>query len=65
MRANATAIIELAKQHNLMPYFWLNGQLTMGLVMAREGEAEAGLELMRRSVTERELRSARRPEKPL
>jgi predicted ATPase len=59
LRANASAIIELAKQHNLMHYFWLNGQLTMGWVMAREGEAEAGLELMRRSVTERGATEAR------
>jgi class 3 adenylate cyclase/predicted ATPase len=59
LRANAKAIIELAEQHNLMHYFWLNGQLTMGWVMAREGEAEAGLELMRRSVTERGATEAR------
>jgi predicted ATPase len=59
LRANANAIIELAKQHNLMHCFWLNGQLTMGWVMAREGEAEAGLELMRRSVTERGATQAR------
>ena len=59
LRANANAIIELAKQHNLMHYFWLNGQLTMGWVMAREGEVEAGLELMRRSVTERGATEAR------
>ena len=59
LRTNANAIIELAKQHDLMHYFWLNGQLTMGWVMAREGEAEAGLELMRRSVTERGATEAR------
>ena len=59
LRANANAIIELAKQHNLMRYFWLNGQFTMGWVMAREGEAEAGLELMRRSVTVRGETEAR------
>jgi predicted ATPase len=53
------AIIELAKQHNLMHYFCLNGQLMMGWVMAREGEAEAGPELMRRSVTERGATEAR------
>ena len=59
LRANACAITELAEQHNLMHYFWLNGQLTMGWVMARQGEVEARLELMRRSVTERGATEAR------
>jgi predicted ATPase len=53
VRSYAAAIIELADQHNLMRYFWLSGQILQGWAMARQGAAETGLELMRRSATER------------
>jgi len=36
-----------------MHYFWLTGQILKGWAMARQGAAETGLELMRRSATER------------
>ena len=53
VRSYAPAIIELADRHNLMHYFWLTGQILKGWAMARQGAAETGLELMRRSATER------------
>jgi predicted ATPase/class 3 adenylate cyclase len=53
VRSYAAAIIELADQHNLMRYFWLSGQILKGWAMARQGAAKAGLDLMRRSATER------------
>ena len=53
VRTYADAIVELADRHDLMRYFRLSGQILKGWAMARQGEAETGLELMRQSATER------------
>ena len=52
VRTYADAIIELADQHNLV-YFRLGGQILKGWAMARQEAMDTGLELMRRSATER------------
>jgi predicted ATPase len=48
----ASAVMDLADQHNLV-YFRMGGQILKGWSMARQGAGPAGLELMRRSATER------------
>jgi hypothetical protein len=50
--AYADAIIDLADKHN-RAYFRLGGQILKGCAMARQGAGPAGLELMRRSASER------------
>lgn len=52
VRGYADAIVELADQHNLL-YFRLSGLSLKGWAMARQGEVEDGLALMRESATER------------
>jgi predicted ATPase len=52
VRTYANAIIDLADQHNLA-YFRMAGQILRGWASAREGAGETGLDLMRRSATER------------
>jgi predicted ATPase len=49
---HADTIIDLAGQHSL-GYFRMGGQISKGWAMARQGAGLAGLELMRRSATER------------
>jgi predicted ATPase len=57
VRYNADAIINLADQHSL-GYFRMSGQILKGWAIARQGEGPAGLELMRRSATERSTTGA-------
>lgn len=51
-RAHADAIIDLADQHSLN-YWRLSGLILRGWAMAREGNVESGLTLMRQSLNER------------
>ncbi|MBV9201566.1 MAG: AAA family ATPase [Alphaproteobacteria bacterium] len=57
VRNHADAIIDLAGQHSL-GYFRMGGQISKAWAMARQGEGPAGLELMRRSATERSATGA-------
>ena len=50
--SHADAIVDLAEQHDLR-YFRLSGLILRGWAAARRGVGEEGLELMRRSATER------------
>jgi predicted ATPase len=55
VRYYADSIIDLADQHSLV-YFRMGGQ--KGWAMARQGEGQAGLELMRRNAMERSVTGA-------
>jgi predicted ATPase len=52
VREHADAVIDLANRHNLH-YFRLSGLFLRGWAMAREGNIDGGLALMRRSATDR------------
>ncbi len=52
MQAHADAIINLAERHSL-GYWRVNGLILRGWAMAQQGDAEAGIALMRRSAVDR------------
>ncbi|HEY2616909.1 MAG TPA: AAA family ATPase [Acetobacteraceae bacterium] len=52
VQAHADAIIDLAERHSL-GYWRVNGLILRGWAMARQGDAEAGIALMRRNSADR------------
>jgi predicted ATPase/class 3 adenylate cyclase len=52
VQAHADAIIDLAGRHSL-GYWRVNGLILRGWAMARQGDAEAGIALMRRNAADR------------
>jgi hypothetical protein len=52
VQAHADAIVDLAERHSL-GYWRVNGLILRGWAMAQQGDAEAGIALMRRNVADR------------